>query len=414
MSVWPSRRPRIVVVAGVIVAGLVLAGCSGSGTDQPAGGPGGTGSTTQGQPPTSPTEEPVVPATLTSSVKSAATGVPVDTRVTVGAANGTLTSVVFTSEDGTALAGTFNADKSRWTASELLDPGTQYTIRSTGKNADGLVTRSTRTFTTEDLTLDQQTYPSVSPLQGQVMGIAMPVIVHFDIPVTNRAEFEKHMAVTSQPAQQGSWHWISGTEAHWRPKVYWQPGTKVSVDLSLNGVNAGHGIYGQMDRHVKFRIGDAVLIRVNVATDFMHVFQDGKLARIIPITGGKPGGFQTRSGIKVISEKYLVKRMNSATVGIDPNGPEGYNIPDVQFAMRVTNSGEFLHAAPWSVYAQGHYNVSHGCVGMSTENAQWLYNLAPIGTPVEVTGSTRPIEPQNGWTDWDMSFAEWESGSALS
>jgi lipoprotein-anchoring transpeptidase ErfK/SrfK len=105
--------------------------------------------------------------------------------------------------------------------------------------------------------------------------------------------------------------------------------------------------------------------------------------------------------------------MNSATVGIDPNGPEGYNIANVQYAMRVTNSGEFLHAAPWSVYAQGHYNVSHGCIGMSTANAQWLYNLTPVGTPVVVTGSSRPIEPNNGWTDWDESWAQYTATSAI-
>ncbi len=228
-------------------------------------------------------------------------------------------------------------------------------------------------FTTEALTLDQQTYPNVTPLDGSVMGIGMPVIVTFDVPVTDRAEMQKYMSVTSTPAQAGSWHWVSSQEVHWRPRTYWQPGTHVHVDLDVNGVNAGNGIYGQLDRHISFTIGKSVLIKANVATDQMEVYVDGKMARKIPITGGKPGGFQTRSGIKVISEKYLVKRMNSATVGIDPNGPEGYNIPDVQFAMRVTNSGEFLHAAPWSVYAQGHYNVSHGCVGMSTANAEWLY-----------------------------------------
>ena len=44
--------------------------------------------------------------------------------------------------------------------------------------------------------------------------------------------------------------------------------------------------------------------------------------------------------------------------------------------MRETNSGEFLHAAPWSVGSQGNANVSHGCTGMSTANAQWLYDIA--------------------------------------
>jgi lipoprotein-anchoring transpeptidase ErfK/SrfK len=320
---------------------------------------------------------------------------------------------VFTDADGNRLAGRFNQARTRWTASEFLDPDVQYTLRSTALNAESTMTHATSVFTSQALRLDQQTYPSVTPLAGEVMGIGMPVIVTFDVPVTDRAEFQRYMSVTSRPAQAGSWHWVSSQEVHWRPRTYWQPGTKVDVNLRLNGVNAGNGIYGQLDRHVDFRIGRSVLVKANVSTDQMRVYVDGKMARKIPITGGKPGGFQTRSGIKLVSEKIASKRMNSATVGIDPNGPDGYNIPDVRYTMRVTNSGEFLHAAPWSVYAQGHYNVSHGCVGMSTANAHWLFGIAEIGTPVEVTGSTRPLEPGNGWTDWDQSWAQYKAGSAL-
>jgi len=413
MSAWTRRRPRFVVLAGVAVATIALAGCSGSDTPPQSapGHPAGHTTTTMGPAPTTP--EAVLPATLTSSVKPAATGVAVDTPITVTAANGTLKAVDFRDGDGKRLLGTFNKSRTTWTASQFLDPDVHYTLRSTATNPEGTTTRSTREFTTQALTLDQQTYPNVTPLQGSVMGIGMPVIVTFDVPVTDRAEFQKHMSVTARPAQAGSWHWISNQEVHWRPRTYWQPGTRVHVDLQLNGVNAGNGIYGQVDRDVSFRIGRSVLIKANVSSDQMVVYLNGKAARTIPITGGKPGGFQTRSGIKVISEKYLVKRMNSATVGIDPNGPEGYNIPDVHFAMRVTNTGEFLHAPPWSVYAQGHYNVSHGCVGMSTANAQWLYGLAAIGTPVEVTGSTRPLEPGNGWTDWDQSWSQYQAASAL-
>ena len=106
--------------------------------------------------------------------------------------------------------------------------------------------------------------------------------------------------------------------------------------------------------------------------------------------------------------------MDAATVGISPSSPDYYNIPDVQYAMRVTYSGEFLHAAPWSEYAQGSYNVSHGCVGMSTENAAWLFNLSHRGDVVQVTGTSRGLEDGNGWTDWNMSFKEYKQGSALS
>jgi len=351
MSAWAQRRPALMVLAGVAATAIALTGCSGSSNPPGSAGAPSHGTVGQPAPSTAPetTPEAVLPATLTSSVKSAATGVAVDTPVSVTAANGTLKSVVFLDGDGKSLPGTFDKTRTTWTAAGFLDPGVHYTLRSTATNAEGKTTHSTRAFTTQDLTLDQQTYPNVTPLGGSVMGIGMPVIVTFDVPVTDRAEMQKYMSVTSTPAQAGSWHWVSSQEVHWRPRTYWQPGTHVHVDLDVNGVNAGNGIYGQLDRHIDFTIGRSVLIKANVSTDQMQVYVNGQLSRKIPITGGKPGGFQTRSGIKLISEKYLVKRMNSATVGIDPNGPEGYNIPDVRFAMRVTNSGEFLHAAPWSV-----------------------------------------------------------------
>jgi lipoprotein-anchoring transpeptidase ErfK/SrfK len=289
----------------------------------------------------------------------------------------------------------------------------KYVVASRAVAADGAVSKNRDSFSTQDLSLDEQTYASVQPLKNEVVGVGMPVIVQFDIPVHNKRAFEKHMTVTADPVTAGTWHWVSDQEVHWRPKHYWQAGTKVHVDVNVNGVSAGNGIYGQLSRHVDFTVGRSVIMKANLASDEMKVLINGSLARTIPITGGK-AGFETRSGIKLIVEKFYVKQMDSATVGIQPGSPEYYNIPDVYYAQRVTFSGEFLHAAPWSVYAQGAYNVSHGCVGMSTENAAWLYGITHRGDPVVVSGTSRGLEENNGWTDWDQSFKEYKQASALS
>jgi hypothetical protein len=74
--------------------------------------------------------------------------------------------------------------------------------------------------------------------------------------------------------------------------------------------------------------------------------------------------------------------MDAATLGISKNDPEYYRL-DVEYAMRVTYSGEFLHAAPWSAGSQGVANVSHGCVGMATENAAWLFDITKRGDVVD-------------------------------
>jgi lipoprotein-anchoring transpeptidase ErfK/SrfK len=106
--------------------------------------------------------------------------------------------------------------------------------------------------------------------------------------------------------------------------------------------------------------------------------------------------------------------MNSETVGIDRDDPEAYDIDDVEYAMRVTYSGEFIHAAPWSVGSQGNANVSHGCTGMSPADAGWLYDMTRRGDVVEYTGTDRPMTLENGYGDWNASFADWAEGSALS
>ncbi|TYL46212.1 L,D-transpeptidase [Nocardioides sp. BGMRC 2183] len=345
------------------------------------------------------------------NVARGATDVPVSTLVKVDAAHGSLTKVKVTSAEG-VVPGQITEDGSRWVAGDRLEPGVEYTVRAVAASESGERTNRSASFTTQALTLDQQTYPSVAPLEGETVGVGMPVIVNFDVAVTDRASIEKNLTVTSTPAQVGSWHWISDNEVHWRPKKYWQAGTKVHVEADVNGVDAGGGIYGQEDRTVDFTIGDAHIYKVNAQTHQMKVYSNGKLLNTFPITTGKDG-FTTRSGTKVIMEKYDSKRMNSETVGIPQGSAESYDINNVQWAMRVTSSGEFIHAAPWSVGSQGYANVSHGCTGMSTADAGWLYSMSVRGDVVEYTGTDRPMEPDNGYGDWNVDYADYKAGSAL-
>lgn len=414
MSARGSRTRLSAAAVALLAVSLTLTAC------QDKDGDAGTAASTNGSDPGTGdsgdggTEDVAAPAAkLSTNVSKGAKDVTVDTPVTVKVTDGTIDDVVFKmARHKNAIDGTLNSAKTTWTAGELLEPGTDYVVEATAENADGKTAKTRTTFTTEALTLDQQTYASVTPLENEVVGVGMPVIVQFDIPVKDKAAFEKRMTVTSKPAMAGSWNWLSDTEVHWRPKTYWKSGTKVHVDVDVNGVKAGNGIYGQMSRDIDFKIGQSVIMKADLGTDQMKVMVNGTLARTIPITGGKPG-FETRSGTKLIIEKFAEKRMDAATVGINPGDPEYYDIPDVQYAQRVTFSGEFLHAAPWSTYAQGSYNVSHGCVGMSTDNGAWLFNLTHRGDPVEVTGTQRGLEQGNGWTDWDISFKDWKKGSAL-
>jgi lipoprotein-anchoring transpeptidase ErfK/SrfK len=396
------HRTRSSLVAALAISALLAAGLSGcsdkaSGNDEP-----GEKSAPEQ------TETPLVVATNLQKTS----GVAVDKRLEVTATGGTFQRVVVSSSEPGRLAGRLSSDHTRWVASALLEPGTTYSVKTVSTTEGGETQRDVTRFTTAALTLDQQTWADVAPLEGETVGVGMPVIVTFDVAVTDKASIERKMKVTSVPAQRGAWHWLSDNEAHWRPAHYWRAGTDVTVDLDINGVPAGGGIYGQESRHIEFHVGDAHVYKVSATTHQMRVLENGKLLRTIPITTGKPG-FTTRSGTKVIIEKYRVKRMNSETVGIAEGNPEYYDIDDVEYAMRVTYSGEFIHAAPWSVGDQGYDNVSHGCTGMSTSNAAWLYAMTLRGDVVEYVGTDRPMTFTNGWGDWNMSFGDYAQGSAL-
>jgi lipoprotein-anchoring transpeptidase ErfK/SrfK len=205
---------------------------------------------------------------------------------------------------------------------------------------------------------------------------------------------------------------MSSKEAHWRPATYWKAGTKVKVDADLNGVPAGGGRWGQMSRTSEFTVGRSVIAKVNLKTHEMKVVINGKVARTIPVTGGQPG-FITRSGVKVVMDKVTNITMRAETIGLKKGDTGYYEDTPVKWALRLTNSGEFLHSAPWSVKDQGVRNVSHGCTGMSDANAEWVYKNMIIGDVVETTGTDRPMTMGNGIADWNLSWAKWTAGSAL-
>jgi len=396
---------RLSLAGGALALALVSACSSSVGGDDPAA-----------ESPHSDTSQAAheSQAKVTSNVRPGAKGVDIGRKIRLRVASGTFQEVQVTGPKGGIIEGRLSPDKTRWVSTSPLQAASRYRVTSTAVDADGLKKGYEAGFKTRTLTLDEQTYASFVPVDGQTVGVGMPVIIRFDVPVTDKASIEKHLKVISQPAQVGSFYWVSSQEVHWRPKNYWRPGTDVTVNADIAGVPAGNGIYGQSNRSMKFHVGDSMISKVDMNSDQMRVFRNGKLIRTIPITTGAQPQHTTRSGIKVIVEKFRHKRMNSETIGIDPNSADGYDLDDVEYAMRVTYSGEFVHAAPWSVAQQGNSNVSHGCTGMSTSNAAWLYNLTNVGDVVQYTGTSKGMTLTNGFGDWNESFAQYKTGSALS
>jgi lipoprotein-anchoring transpeptidase ErfK/SrfK len=333
-----------------------------------------------------------------------------DSPVVVRVSGGRLSMVSVRAADGTVLTGSIDPSGGTWTAQPGLMPfATAYSVEATAVDAAGQGKVAQARFGT--LTPSALLKTRISPAEGEVVGVGMPIVVSLTSKPVDRAAVERGLHVTTTPAVGGAWRWVSSTELHWRPQNYWQPGTHVTVNSNLLGVDAGNGVWGSEQRSVLFSIGAAQVSTVDIAAHQMTVTRNGQTLRTIPITTGKPG-FDTRNGIKIIMTKERTKVMDSRTIDIPADSPDAYHLT-VDYAMRLTNSGEFLHAAPWSVKHQGVDNVSHGCTGMSTENAAWLYSLSKRGDVVQYVHGHRSLERGNGITDWNTSWSDWLAGSAL-
>jgi len=93
--------------------------------------------------------------------------------------------------------------------------------------------------------------------------------------------------------------------------------------------------------------------------------------------------------------------MDSSTYGVPVNSTYGYKVT-VQDAVRIDNSGGFVHGAPWSVNDQGKRNVSHGCINLSPANAKWFFDNFGSGDPVVVKNSVGTHTKNDGSQDWQM------------
>ena len=411
---------RSLAAAGVLIA--LVAGCTDSGSSTSAQGPGGGGGGASPSSAAPTTPSPAAPAKLVISPRDGTAKQSVAAPVTVTVSGGTVSAVTVRNGDGEAVKGAFNAAKTAWTSAEPLGYDKSYSVSATAANADGKTVKATSAFSTvEPRTL---TLPYLFPGNGggpKTVGVGQPVQVRFDEPITDKAAAEKALTVTTSPHVDGAWHWFSDQVAHWRPHTYWKPGTKVTVKAAVYGTNVGNDVYGQEDVTSSFTIGQSKIFTINDKTHLGTVRINGKVVKDgVPVSMGRGGSysidgqtifFTTQSGPHIVAEKYPVKRMTSASYGLPKDTPLGYD-EKISLAIRISPDGEFLHSAPWSVWAQGKQNTSHGCVNLSPANAQWFYSNFATGDVVDIKSTGVDLPFAAGYNEWNVSWAKWTAGSA--
>ncbi|ORB52341.1 L,D-transpeptidase [Mycolicibacterium rhodesiae] len=228
--------------------------------------------------------------------------------------------------------------------------------------------------------------PSFNPANGSLVGVAKPITINFQRPIADRVMAEQAVHISSNPPVPGKFYWMSDRQLRWRPLDLWPANTTVSIDAA--GTKSS------------FRAGDSLIATIDDKTHQMTITRNGAVEKTFPVSMGKKG-YETPNGTYYVLEKFADIVMDSSTYGVPVDSAEGYKLK-VQDAVRISNTGIFVHSAPWSVADQGKRNVSHGCPNLSPANAQWFFDHFGSGDAVVVKNSVGTYNQNDGAQDWQI------------
>lgn len=349
---------------------------------------------------------PVLSARVVTEPGDGADDVAPTAPVRVTVTDGTIDSVALTNPQGRQVEGRLSEDRTTWTTTEPLGYSKTYTWSGSASGIDGQPRAIAGSFRT--LTPARVVGGQLNVADGSTYGVAMPVALTFSSPVADKAAVERALSVQTSVPTEGSWAWLSDTRVHWRPKTYFAPGTQVRVAANLYGLPMGDGAWGGDDVSSAFTVGRSYVLRGDTRTHRLMAFADGVKVADYPVSYGLDSdpGRVTHSGTHVVMQKYATYYMS--------NPRYDYQNVEARWAVRISNNGEFLHAAPWSVRQQGNTNVSHGCVNLAPGDAEAVFNAVLPGDPVEIVGSTQQLGAEDGnYYDWTVPWEAWTAKSAL-
>jgi lipoprotein-anchoring transpeptidase ErfK/SrfK len=383
-------RTRGAAIAGLLGLGLT-AGCNAALPGVHAGGQASPAS---------------IPVPTVSTVGQVGGTVPWDRPLAVAIVDGTLKAVIATDPDGAPVTG--SVDAAGWSSAGTLLPSSTYRLTATVLDLAG---RSKQVALTTRTSAPAQVLSGVlSPGDGKVVGVGQTVVLTLNHPVLGHADrmaLVSRLRVTAVPAVTGAWRWMSATELHYRGPTYWAAHSTITAHYDFSRLHLSTGAWGTTGSHsTSYSVGSAVISTVDVTKHVMTVVKDGRLLRTVKVSTGRDK-YPTKGGVHLVLEKTKLKVMDSATVGIPRNSPDGYfeKVPD---SVRISYGGAFVHSADWSVRDQGVRNVSHGCVNISPTDAAWFFDLVTKGDVVNIIhASVGPRLSDPGMSDWNVPFADW-------
>ena len=348
-----------------------------------------------------PVKVDIAPANGAKQVNPAA---PVSVKV----GNGRIESVTLTSTAGDSVQGTFADDGSSWTAAEPLKFNTEYSYTYVVTDSAGRETNTTYSFSTVSSTHEADA--AIYPLDGMKVGVGQPLQIIFSEPVVNRAEVEKAIKITSSAGQTGAFHWFSDTMVRYRPEAFWAANSTVTMDMQLFGVDLGNGQIANFNKKVKVNFGDK---RVAIADATAHTFTlsvNDQVVKTLPVSMGDKR-FPSARGYAVLMEKNRYDHFRAASIGLKPGDPAYYGEVDVEYSIRLTLSGAYIHQALESAFPYiGNTNVSHGCIGFAPDGAAWVFDNMTTGDVVQIINTEGDYAArEDGYGDWNIPWAEYDN-----
>ena len=405
----PSRRPQTLKKVLVVAVVCLLAAVGGVFAAVAPGLAGGTlESEARAAVRTSPgIAAPVVaPGKLDAAPAHGAKQVNPASPVSLKATNGTIERVTLTSTSGETVEGSIDAAGTGWKASGPLEFNTDYSYTYVVKDSVGRETSTTQSFSTVSSTHEADA--AIYPLDGMKVGVGQPLQIIFSEPVTNRDAVEKAISITSSAGQVGAFHWHSDKMVRYRAENFWAANSTITMDMQLFGVDLGNGQIANFNKKVNISIGDK---KVAVADAAAHTFTlsiNDQPVKTLPVSMGDQR-FPSARGYGVLMEKKRYDHFRASSIGLKPDDPAYYGDVDVEYTIRLTLSGAYIHQALESAFPFiGNTNVSHGCIGFAPDGAAWVFDNMGTGDVVQIVNTEGDYAAHDdGYGDWNIPWSEY-------